>query len=129
VAYALAAARAMPGRQVTARVQYLRGPCAAIDVTPSEAELRRFGRQLAPLAAAVASGADLARAPAALGRSVDRCRAEGCGFVVRCHATGPGALSETPARDTVGSGGRDEPVRRTSSAASHAAGSTKRIAR
>ncbi len=84
LAYALAASRALPGRRVTATLQFLRGGCAAVDLTPSAAELRSFEREAPRLAAAAHAGADLSRTPAQLGRSEARCRAEGCGYLGRC---------------------------------------------
>jgi ATP-dependent helicase/nuclease subunit A len=84
LAYVLAARRAVPGARVRARLQFLRGDRRAIDVTPGEAELARFETLAPRLAAeALAGGGD--RSPAALGRDEARCRAEGCGFVARCH--------------------------------------------
>ncbi len=84
LAYALAASRALPGRRVTATLQFLRGGCAAVDLTPRAAELRTFEREAPRLAAAAHAGADLSRTPAQLGRSEARCRAEGCGYLGRC---------------------------------------------
>jgi ATP-dependent exoDNAse (exonuclease V) beta subunit len=84
LAYALAASRALPGRPVTARVQFLRGACTAVDVTPRPAELARFAREAPRLALAAHAGTELARAPGELGRTSERCEAEGCGFVGRC---------------------------------------------
>ena len=86
LAYALAASRARPGSKVTATLQYLRGSCGAVDLTPSDAELRRFVADAPRLAARAWSGADLSSSPAELGRTEARCRAEGCGFVYRCYA-------------------------------------------
>jgi ATP-dependent helicase/nuclease subunit A len=86
LAYVLAAARAYPGRKVTARLQFLRGTCAAIDLTPTQAELRRFAREAPGLAAAAHAGEALRATPEALGRTVERCAADGCGFVARCFA-------------------------------------------
>jgi len=94
LAYALAASRALPGRRVTATLQFLRGGCAAVDLTPSAAELRTFERE-APHLAAAHAGADLSRTPAQLGRSEARCRAEGCGYLGRCF----GARGVVPATD------------------------------
>jgi ATP-dependent exoDNAse (exonuclease V) beta subunit len=93
LSYALAAARAYPGRRVTAGLQFLRGGCASVDVTPSPQELRRFERE-APRLAIEASrgGADAAPpTPAELGRDEPRCRAEGCGFVWKCYPPAAGA--------------------------------------
>ena len=86
LAYALAAGRARPGRRVKATLQFLRGDCAAVDLTPTAAALRRFATEGPALAAAAATGSDLRREPAELGRDEARCRAEGCGFVYRCFA-------------------------------------------
>ena len=82
--YALAAGRAFPGRRLTARLQFLRGSCASVDVTPAAAELRRFAREAPRLAALAHAGADLRRTPHELGRDEARCGAEGCGYVERC---------------------------------------------
>jgi len=84
VAYALAAARAFPGQRVSATLQFLRGGCAEVDLTPSGAELGRFAREAPRLAQAVHAGDGFATAPAALGRDASRCRAEGCGYFARC---------------------------------------------
>jgi len=88
LAYALAVSRALPGRKVTVSLQFLRGSCATVDLTPSPAELRRFAREAPRLAAAAHGGADLSRSPAELGRDEARCRQEGCGYVRRCHGVG-----------------------------------------
>jgi hypothetical protein len=85
LAYALAAARARPGRTVKASLQFLRGSCRAVDLTPSEADLARFAEEVPRLAANMRSGADLSRSPAELGRAEARCRAEGCGYLGRCY--------------------------------------------
>ncbi len=85
LAYALAASRALPGRRVTASLQFLRGSCAAIDLTPSQAELGRFAHEVPRLAAAAHAGADLSRSAADLGRDEARCRMEGCGYLARCY--------------------------------------------
>ncbi|HEX7489288.1 MAG TPA: hypothetical protein VF341_10305, partial [Anaeromyxobacteraceae bacterium] len=82
-------------RRISARLQFLRGGCASIDVTPAAAELRRFAREAPRLAALVHASADLDRTPRELGRDEARCRAEGCGYVSRCFAiqrTSPGAF-------------------------------------
>ncbi|GEJ57960.1 UvrD-helicase domain-containing protein [Anaeromyxobacter diazotrophicus] len=89
VAYALAAARAFPGQRVTASLQFLRGPCAAVDVTPTQAELRQFAREAPRLAQAVQAGEGYASTPAALGRDAARCRSEGCGYLARCFPGDP----------------------------------------
>ncbi|HET9597749.1 MAG TPA: PD-(D/E)XK nuclease family protein, partial [Anaeromyxobacteraceae bacterium] len=87
VAYALAAARAYPGRRVTAGLQFLRGGCGSVDVTPSTEELRRFEREAPRLALDASRGtaAGAPPTPAELGRDEARCRAEGCGFVWKCY--------------------------------------------
>jgi hypothetical protein len=85
LAYAAAAERAHPGRRVTARLQFLRGACAAVDVTPSPADLRRFVREAPRLAAEVRGGAGLSRPPAELGRDEARCAGEGCGYLWKCY--------------------------------------------
>jgi hypothetical protein len=85
LAYALAASRARPGRTVTASLQFLRGSCKAVDLTPGTAELARFAHEVPRLAAGLRSGAALARSPAELGRTEERCRAEGCEYLDRCY--------------------------------------------
>ncbi|MCM2335091.1 MAG: PD-(D/E)XK nuclease family protein, partial [Anaeromyxobacteraceae bacterium] len=90
LAYAAAAARAHGGAPVEARLQFLRGDLRAVDVTPSEEALARFAREAPTLAAAAARG-EGDRLPAALGRDEARCRAEGCGYVARCHPARRGA--------------------------------------
>jgi ATP-dependent exoDNAse (exonuclease V) beta subunit len=82
--YALAATRALPGKPVRASLQYLRGSCASVDVTPSPAELAAFAQEAPRLAAAAALGRE-GEAPEALGRTEERCRGEGCGYVFRCY--------------------------------------------
>jgi hypothetical protein len=104
LAYVLAAARAYPGRKVTARLQFLRGTCAAIDLTPTQAELRRFAREAPALAAAAHAGEALRATPEALGRTSARCAAEGCGFVARCFAPARGAANAQDALRFAGSG-------------------------
>ena len=82
-AYSLAASRAFPGRPVRAALHFLRPPFE-VDVTPSPDDLARLAT-VAPvfaLAAARGDGRDLS--PAQLGRDLERCRAEGCGYVERC---------------------------------------------
>jgi hypothetical protein len=105
-AYALAAARAHPGVRVRARLLFLRGDHRAVELTPSAEDLARF-EALAPhlarelvtrQAQADAPGAWATGArepaseptPAALGRTEERCRAEGCGYVGRCYARARG---------------------------------------
>ncbi len=85
VAYSLAAGRAFPQHTVAASLQFLRGSCPRIDLTPSAAELRRFGREAPRLALAAHSGSELTKAPHEIGRTEARCREEGCGFAPRCH--------------------------------------------
>ncbi|MFT3916944.1 MAG: UvrD-helicase domain-containing protein [Anaeromyxobacteraceae bacterium] len=82
-AYALAAARAHPGAKVRAAIVFLRGDHRVVELTPSAAELRAFERD-APRLARLALGGEVPTA-GALGRSVETCRSEGCGFVPRCH--------------------------------------------
>jgi ATP-dependent helicase/nuclease subunit A len=84
LAYALAASRARPGRPVRAALQFLRGSCATIDVTPSETELRRFAREAPRLAAAADAGEGLCASPAELGRTEARCRESRCELAARC---------------------------------------------
>ena len=84
LAYALAAHRAHPDARIRARLQFLRGDCRAVDVTPGERELARFAAD-APRLAWEAFRGDGDRTPAALGRDEARCRAEGCGYVARCY--------------------------------------------
>jgi hypothetical protein len=87
LAYAVAAGRAHPGATVRARLQFLRGDCRAVDVTPSARDLARFEHDAPRLAREVHLGAgDVA--PSLLGRDEARCRAEGCGYAARCHAPG-----------------------------------------
>jgi len=101
LAYALAAGRASPERRVTARLQFLRGSCASVDVTPAAADLRRFAREAPRLAALTHAGADLDRTPRELGRDEARCRAEGCGYVGRCFPPEPeSALSSSSIQPT-----------------------------
>ena len=102
LAYALAAARARPGLRIRAAVQFLRGAASAVDVTPSQAELRRFAREAPLLAAAAAGAQELRRSPAELGRDEERCRREACGFAYRCF----GAAEQAPG----GAGARWGPV-------------------
>ena len=85
LAYALAASRARPGRRVTASLQFLRGTCKAVDLTPSEGDLARFAEEVPRLAADASSGADLSRSPGELGRTEARCREEGCGYLEACY--------------------------------------------
>ncbi|HET6923639.1 MAG TPA: 3'-5' exonuclease, partial [Anaeromyxobacteraceae bacterium] len=90
-AYALAASRAFPGRRVRARLQFLRGGLAEADLTPSPAELARFAAEAPRLGLGVFRGDGEWLAPADLGRTEARCRAEGCGYLGRCFARRPGA--------------------------------------
>jgi ATP-dependent helicase/nuclease subunit A len=109
LAYALAARRAHPRARVRARLQFLRGDLRAVDVTPSAAELDRFARGGAALAWDAHRGAGAELSPAEAGRDEARCRAEGCGFVSRCHpmaregrgrgAAGEGQRPSTPEAD------------------------------
>jgi hypothetical protein len=96
LAYALAATRALPGKPVRASLQYLRGSCASVDVTPSPAELATFAEEAPRLAAAAALGRG-GESPQALGRTEARCRAEGCGYVSRCFPSrGPAPADVAP---------------------------------
>jgi hypothetical protein len=83
-AYALAAARAFPGRPIRATVHFLRGVPRAVDVTPSGDELARLAAAAPGLAAAALRGEGGDSPPEALGRDASRCAAEGCGYVARC---------------------------------------------
>jgi hypothetical protein len=84
VAYALAVSRAHPGARVRATLQFLRGDHRTVDLTPDGPALRAFAQEAPLLARELARGAG-ERTPAALSRTEARCRAEGCGFVARCH--------------------------------------------
>jgi hypothetical protein len=86
LAYALAARRAHPGARVRARLQFLRGDLRAVDVTPSDRELAAFAREGPRLAWGAHRGGGAELTAADLGRDEARCRAEGCGYVARCHA-------------------------------------------
>jgi ATP-dependent exoDNAse (exonuclease V) beta subunit len=96
VAYALAAGRAHPGAPVRARLQFLRGDLRALDLTPSGVDLAAFAREAPRLAWEAHRGAG-DRPPAELGRDEVRCRAEGCGWVGRCHAARRPAPPAAPA--------------------------------
>ena len=85
LAYALAASRAHPGRKVRAVLQYLRAGGAEIDLTPSAKDLGRFAAEASGLALAAWRGEGERLEPADLGRTQERCRAEGCGYVFRCY--------------------------------------------
>jgi hypothetical protein len=85
LAYVLAAARACPGRKVTARLQFLRGRCTAVDLTPPDAELRRFAREAPRVAAAAHAGLGWHSRPSELARTQPACVAERCPFVARCY--------------------------------------------
>ena len=84
LAYTLAASRARPGRRVKAVLQFLRGSCVTIDVTPGAAELRRFELEAPRLAAAAHAGEGLCATPAELGRTEARCRESRCELAARC---------------------------------------------
>jgi hypothetical protein len=84
LAYTLAASRARPGRRVKAVLQFLRGSCATIDVTPGAAELRRFELEAPRLAAAAHAGEGLCATPVELGRTEARCREGRCELAARC---------------------------------------------
>ena len=98
LAYALAAGRAIPGRRVRAELWFLRGG-GVVEVTPSTAELARFEADAPRLAREAARAERRDATPAALGRDEARCRAEGCGWVGRCHA------AREPARPRSGPAG------------------------
>jgi hypothetical protein len=93
LAYALAASRAFPGRRVRTGLQFLRGSCAAMDLTPAPEELERFAALVPRLAAGAFRGEGEHRSPAELARDEARCRSEACGYVARCH----GALAQAHA--------------------------------
>ncbi len=98
-------------------MQFLRGDLRAVDLTPSEADLAAFAREAPALAWDAHRGAG-DRPPAELGRDEARCRAEGCGWVVRCFAA---ARHPVPA-GTPGAEGRETPGdRRAAAGASDAA--------
>jgi hypothetical protein len=83
-AYCLAASRARPGRTVRAALQFLRGGCEAVDLTPGAEELAQLAAAAPGLAAALhRPGGE--QPPAALGRDRARCEGEGCGYLSRCH--------------------------------------------
>jgi ATP-dependent exoDNAse (exonuclease V) beta subunit len=97
-AYALAASRAHPGRPVRAGLQFLRGRCDAVDLTPSAGDMLRFASEAPGLASALHRGSGEI-SPGALGRTRERCASEGCGFVYRCHpgaGPGPRAMPRVP---------------------------------
>jgi len=101
LAYALAASRAYPGRRVRMGLQFLRGSCASVDLTPAPEELERFAALAPRLALGAFRGEGEEHSPAELSRDEARCRAEGCGYAARCH--GPSAqahegASPAPAR-------------------------------
>ena len=83
-AYALAASRAFGGRPVRASLHFLRGVPWTVDVTPSEEALQRLADEIPPLVLGAARGDGRDIPPDAVGRDEARCRAEGCGFAVRC---------------------------------------------
>ncbi|HET7754683.1 MAG TPA: PD-(D/E)XK nuclease family protein, partial [Anaeromyxobacteraceae bacterium] len=84
LAYAVAAARARPRVEIRARLQFLRGPCTEVDVTPTQGELDAFARE-APFLAARMMTQQEAPSVADLARTAERCSADGCGFVSVCH--------------------------------------------
>jgi ATP-dependent exoDNAse (exonuclease V) beta subunit len=97
-AYALAASRAHPGRPVRAGLQFLRGRCDAVDLTPSAGDMLRLASEAPGLASALHRGSGEI-SPGALGRTRERCAAEACGFVYRCHPgarPGPRAMPRDP---------------------------------
>ena len=81
--YSLAASRAFPGRPVRAAIHFLRPPFE-VDVTPSPDDLARLAAEAPALALSAARGEGQDRSPAQLGRDLERCRAESCGYVDRC---------------------------------------------
>ncbi|HSN90858.1 MAG TPA: PD-(D/E)XK nuclease family protein, partial [Anaeromyxobacteraceae bacterium] len=102
VAYALAASRAHPGTRVRAELQFLRGGQRAVALPVEPEDLARFAAE-APRAAWAAAREAGDVPPAALGRDEARCRAEGCGYAVRCYPragrTGAGAAPHPVAAD------------------------------
>ncbi len=88
-AYALAATRAFPGLPVRATLHFLR-PHQEVDLTPAPEDLARLAAEAPALARGALRGEGRDCTPAELGRDVNRCRAEGCGFVGRCFGA-PGA--------------------------------------
>jgi ATP-dependent exoDNAse (exonuclease V) beta subunit len=84
LAYCVAARRARPGRRVRARLQFLRGPCSAVELAPSARDLDDFERA-APALAAAAAGLAPPPEPPALGRTPDACAADACGYAHACH--------------------------------------------
>ncbi len=82
-AYALAVTRAFPGRRVRAVLHFLRS-MDEVDVTPTPADLERLAAELPVLAISAVRAERRDASPAELGRDEARCRAEGCGFVLRC---------------------------------------------
>jgi ATP-dependent exoDNAse (exonuclease V) beta subunit len=102
LAYALAASRAFPGRPLRSGLQFLRGSCAAVDLTPAPGELERFAGRAPRLALGAFRGEGEGRSPAELSRDEGRCRSEGCGYATRCF--GPGVqprAGATPQRPRV----------------------------
>jgi CRISPR/Cas system-associated exonuclease Cas4 (RecB family) len=87
LAYAVAASRAFPGRSVRIGLQFLRGSCAAVDLTPAPEELERFTALAPHLALGAFRGEGEEHSPAELGRDEALCRSEGCGWAARCHGT------------------------------------------
>jgi ATP-dependent exoDNAse (exonuclease V) beta subunit len=84
-AYALAAGRAYPGARVKAALQFLRGDLRTVDLTPTPAELEELERTAPLLAAEAVALREVS--PAQAGRTEERCRKEGCGWVGRCYGT------------------------------------------
>ncbi len=89
LAYALAASRAAPGRRVRANLQFLRGGCSSVDLTPEREALKRFEAEAPALALGAFRGDGERLTPAELGRDEVRCCAEGCGYVPRCYRARP----------------------------------------
>jgi hypothetical protein len=83
-AYALAVTRAYPGAIVRAGLVFLRGDRRELDLTPDAGELGEVARLAPRLAYEAFSGQSGESSPAALGRGLDRCRSEACGFLDRC---------------------------------------------
>jgi hypothetical protein len=68
---------------VRASIVFLRGDHRAVDLTPDRRALEAFAHD-APRLARLALGGPPGT-PEALGRRVETCRSEGCGFVPRCY--------------------------------------------
>ncbi len=90
-AYALAASRAFPGRPVLATLHFLRGDGRDVDVTPTPEDLASLAAAIPREAARALSGVGASLRPEDVGRSRNRCAAEGCGWVRRCFGP-PGSI-------------------------------------